>query len=420
MKKVLAITAVLALLTSVASAELLKNFKYDGSLEVLSITADNAITFDKDKAPNDKYSETVSRVCIGATFDLNDNASAKVTVAKAGRKYDSGLFQTAAGGTIDSFVFFESYLALDDVLGMNHKIGKQFYGNPGDIVIYYGPSGWFVRGLGASSIEGWTGVWKKDKLAIGAMAGKVVEGNTNAMTDTDLYGFTVSYDLFDYLNPAMYYYQSDDRSTAALQDKLIVMGLKAAGKYMDLSYSAEYAMNGGSDHNLTATTDMNYKGTAMKIDADYVLDVNKIGKFVFMGQYAMGSGDKTAGNKDDKTFYAINPNFKPGIILGGIGTGAITTISSLGNLTVTTLGANFTPNKWDKKLNLDAKMYTLKYTEATNDGIGSEIDFVATWNHSDNVSLKAAYAMFSPDKDIAIASKKDTVTLMNFYVNVKF
>ena len=431
MKKLVGIITVLALFTSVASAELLKNFKANGSIEVLNITADNTSDYNSDAA--DKRSETKARVIIGATFDLNDDVDAKVTLVKSDRYYgDTVAPQTAAGGTIDAFTFEEAYINMNGVFGLDHRLGRQHYGTPGDLVIYYGPAGWYVEGLGAgSALDGWSSVYKKDKLTIGAVSAKVFEaaGSNAAMNDVDLYGVTANYDLYEYMNPGFYYYQKDDRLVAnTLQKKLTVMGVTAKGKFMGFNYGFEYAMNGGSDHNLTATSDMNYKGTLLALNADYALDVPVIGKFVFMGRQVIGSGDKTTGDKDDKKFYAINANFRPGFIAGGL-TGAITSPS---NLTVTTLGANLTPNKWDGKLNICSKIHNLSYTEdvtwttVTADAIGTEIDLLLTWNHSDDVALHAYYAMFSPDNDYtkvdttSLTAKDDMVTLLGLNASVKF
>jgi Gram-negative porin len=423
MKKLVGIITVLALFTSVASAELLKNFKANGSLEVLSMTANNASDFDADA--NDKFSQTEARVIVGATFDLNDDVDAKVTLMKSDRQYNSAAGNVQNVTNIQgAFNFMEAYINLKAVLGMDHRIGKQQYGTPGDLVVYFGPSGWYVRGLGVgSAVDGWSATYKKDKLTIGALSAKVVEGAGLAMNDTDLYGVTAAYDFgYEYLNPSFYYYQGDDRTAAGVQDKVTVMGLKANGKFMGFNYGAEYAMNGGGDNSNAGTgNNENYTGTLMALNANYDLDAG-FGKFNFMGRQIIGSGDKATVNKDDETFQDINANFRPGLILGGSGVkGAMTDITSPANLTVTILGANFTPNAFDGKLNLDAKMYNSKYTEATNDGIGTELDLVASWMHSDDVCLKLALASFTPDSDYAVtATKEDSVYLMNFYLNVKF
>ncbi len=427
MKKLVGIITVLALFTSVASAELLKNFKAEGSLEILSLTSDNQ-DFSKKSLTDDKYSETKARVIVGATFDLNDDVDAKITAIKSDRYYgDTTATNRDANSVLTNFVFEEAYINLKGVLGMDHRLGRQEYGTPGDLVIYYGPAGWYVEGLGAGvRLDGWTATYKKDKLTVGAVSAKTFEAAASnaSMIDTDLYGITAAYDLgYEYLNPSFYFYQEDDGTPGVGNHvKGNVLGVKANGKFMGFNYGAEYAMNSGGDNaNAGTGTDEEYAGTLMALNADYDLDA-EFGKFNFMGRYVMGSGDKNITDKKDKEFHDINANFRPGLILGGSGvSGALGTVTSPSNLTVMILGANFTPNKWDGKLNLDAKMYNTKYTEATNDGIGSELDLVASWMHSDDVCLKLAYAMFNPDQDYAgVGAKTDASTLMNFYVNVKF
>ena len=422
MKKLVGIITVLALFTSVASAELLKNFKANGSIEALSITANNASDYD-DAGVNDKYSETKARVIVGATFDLNDDVDAKVTAIKSDRHYgETTLAPQNANGILSAFTFEEAYINLKGVLGLDHRIGRQHYNTSDNLVIYYGPTGWFAEGLGAgAALDGWSSTYTKDKLTIGAISAKVFEtaGSNTTMIDSDLYGLTANYDLYEYLNPGFYYYQRDDRTAGVtLQDKLTVMGVTAKGKVVGFNYGFEYAMNGGGDKaNAGTSVDEEYAGTLMALSANYDLDVAKVGKFNFMGQYIVGSGDKTATDKKDKEFYDIRSNFRPGLIASGLAGG----ITSPGELTAMILGVNLTPNKWDGKLNLDAKMYNAKYTERTLDGIGTELDLIATWTHSDDVCLKLAYAMFTPDQDFAgVGAETDAASLINFYMNVKF
>lgn len=453
MKKLVGIITVLALFTSVASAELIKNLEISGSLEVLSITGDNATDFDK--TVDDKYSETKARVIIGATFDLNDDVDAKVTLIKADRNYGDSAAPQGISGVNSTMMFEEAYINLKGVLGLDHRIGRQHYGNQNDLVIYFGPSQWYVEDLGAgSAIDGWSATYTKDKLTIGALSAKLWDatgtGNID-MEDSDLYGLTANYDLHEYVKAGFYYYQKDNRTEYAtsgtvyfvptdigLSDKLTVIGVTAKGTFMGVNYGAEYAMNGGTNHKLAFITpgvDEEYAGTLMALNADYDLDVPAVGKFTFMGSYVSGSGDKTDTDKKDKEFYGINPNFRPGLLTGGLAaiSGLITT--NTGNLTVITLGADLTPNRWDGKLNLCAKMVNLKLTDedlvassvlATADTIGTEMDFVVTWNHSEDVTLKAYYAMFSPDSNFtkvlndSLTAEDDMATAIGFSMNVKF
>ncbi|MCG2725616.1 MAG: hypothetical protein L6420_05045 [Elusimicrobia bacterium] len=417
MKKLVGIITVLALFTSVASAELLKNFKYDGSILVKNVTVDNT-NFDKDT--EDKYSNTKTRVVFGMNFDLNEEANAQVTFAKYNRTWnDQAGTGVQSEEDIDNLTanidVAEAYLNLKGVLGLDHKVGRQFYGNEGDIVIYYGPSAMKSVAYAVQALDAWSGVWKKDKLTVTGVMGKVNDFSATTMRDHDVYGVTAKYDYSEKINPSAYVYQSDNRlTTVNISNRLNVAGVKVEGKVEGIGYMAEYAMNTGTNDN----TPLDYKGSAMKFNADYGLNADKIGKFTFMGEYAMGSGDDNATDTDNKVFTAINSNYIPGLIYGGIG--GIGAAVNLGNLTTYNVGVNFTPNKWEK-LALCGKYYTFKYSEkvGTAENIGSEMDFAAVWNHSDNVMLKASYAMFTPDKDIA-AVNNDAQTLFGFDVNVKF
>ncbi|MDT8286928.1 MAG: hypothetical protein RQ748_07455, partial [Elusimicrobiales bacterium] len=80
MKKVIAILALLALTGNIASAELLKNFKYDGKIEVNGYTSKN--NTDGNSDTDDTTSDVDTRVQIDMGFDLNDDADAVVSIVK--------------------------------------------------------------------------------------------------------------------------------------------------------------------------------------------------------------------------------------------------------------------------------------------------------------------------------------------------
>ncbi|HOL62259.1 MAG TPA: hypothetical protein PK103_02705, partial [Elusimicrobiales bacterium] len=64
---------------------------------------------------------------------------------------------------------------------------------------------------------------------------------------------------------------------------------------------------------------------------------------------------------------------------------------------------NWTPSAMEK-LNIAATYYNMKVAEKNTgmkDTLGNEVDLVATWKHSDNLSLKGYYAMLKPEKDNA-------------------
>lgn len=408
MKKVIGMLVVVAFASSMAGAELLKNLKYSGTMDVKATSGDHSVT-----ATKASFSNVNSRISLGMNFDLNDEINAQVTAEKTDyRNY--GTASQSVDGLTASIFFSEAYINLKNVFGVNHKIGKQFYGKPGDIVIYVGPSYGPVGALAnfsVSSLDGWYGEWKKDKLTVAALAAKVSENSATTPMDKDLYGVTAGYDFSEIVKPAVYVYQSMDKAVLGLTDTLMVVGAKAEGKYQGFGYGAEFAMNSGKDKPAT----QKYQGSAIKVNVDYALDAKEIGKFDFMGEYAMGSGDK-AGAAKNEGFQAISSNYLPGLIFGVNGVGAAT--SGLTNLTTFNVGAKFMP-KQIEKLSVGAKFYNFAYTEKVGlaDAIGTELDFCAGWKHSENVGLHATYAMFTPDKKFA---DKDAETMFGLNLAVKF
>jgi len=412
MKKVIGMLAVLAFAGNLASAELLKNVKYNGSLEVKSVTGQKSVV-----AGKADYSNTNTNLMLGVNFDLNDDINAQVTAVKNDYRNYGTAGQTVDGITA-STLFAEAYVGLKNVLYLNHKFGRQFYGNAGDIVIYYGPT--FsgannVANFSVTSLDGWTADWSKGKWAVTGLAAKLNENSTTNPKDVNLYGVTGKYDYSEIVKASAYAYQKDDRSNATYDhNTLNVFGVKAMGKYMGVGYGAEYAMNAGKNKQAASTP--KYTGSALKVNADYSLDLKAAGKFDFMGEFAMGSGDKTSANKNEE-FQGINQNYQPGLIFGTYGVGQ--TMNGLGNLTVMNLGANYMP-KQIEKLSVGAKFFTFAPTEApaAYDTYGNELDLCANWKHSENVGLKASYAMFMPEKKFA--GKDTTETLMTLGLNLKF
>jgi hypothetical protein len=165
-------------------------------------------------------------------------------------------------------------------------------------------------------------------------------------------------------------------------------------------------MNSGNDGAV------DYTGSAMKADVNYALDAKTAGKFEFMGQYAMGSGDKATTTDKNEDFQAVNANYNPGLIFGGVAG-----MNSVTNLTTFNVGANWTPEQLNK-LTIGAKFFNFAYTEAVNTAIGTELDFSAMWKHSDNVGLRASYAMFTPSSDYSATT--DSANLLGLDLAVKF
>jgi hypothetical protein len=415
----------------VASAELLKNFKYDGQLDVNAYSYNNA---DFNKDAQDATSNTDTRVMINAGFDLNDDVDAVVSVIKNERQYGEGS-QTVndangnsntGNGIMDSLFVEQAYVNLKGVFGLDHKLGRQYYGEQGDMVLYVGPGTWpyaakFIPGLAA--IDGWTGWYSNDNWKVNAIMGKLNNGGTTTpSTDVNLSGINASTKFMD-IDLNGYYYEAADKNTAVKIDHTGLLGIRA--KYAvpaveNLNVAAEYDMNTGSDFNKPAIG-YEHKGSAYKLNADYSMDF--MGKLGFEGEYVYQSGDETA-NKKDTAFTSINGDYRPGIIMGaGFMTKASYYTAGVlkGSGIVTyNLGANWNPEKMEK-LTVAAKYYDFsadKKSTLTDKHYGSEFDLCANWMHSENVGVKAYYAMFMPEKDNTVTD--DAQTMMGAAFNVKF
>jgi hypothetical protein len=416
MKKVIGILALLVFAGNIASAELLKNMKYNGSIEIKNATGQKSVVGTKAD-----WSNTFSRFTLGTNFDLNDDINAQVTAVKGDfRKYGTGAQNVDA--ITASVIFSEAYVNLKNVLYVNHKIGRQYYGKPGDIVIYYGPGFGANNGVAnfsVSAIDGWYGEWMKNKWTVTGLAGKVNELSTTNPQDINLYGVTGKYAHSDEIMASAYVYQQDSRNDlvapAYQHNTLDVAGAKVEGKFEGIGYGVEYAMNFGKDKQLATPAD--YVGTALKVNLDYALDAKEFGKFDFMGEYAAGSGDETGSTDENGEFQSIANNYQPGMIFGTYGVGQ--TMNGIGNLTTMNVGVKYMP-KQIEKLTVGAKYFIFNPTEEPTayDTYGSELDLHAKWMHSENVGLKASYAMFMPEKDFA--GKDTTETLMGFDVMLKF
>lgn len=410
MKKVLSMLAVVTMLTSVASAELLKNFKYDGTVEINAYSLNNK-DFNKDS--DDSENLTKTRVILNMGFDLNEDASAVVTAVKKNRDWDGNTQESAITGALDSFTFYQAYINLKGIMGLDHKLGKQFYGNPGDLVIYFGPKYWPYNGFDVDSIDAWVGSYKYNNFDFTAILGKEKLGG-GLNNDIDLKGIDVKTKVKDY-NLNAYYYEEVDRTAANKPSYLGLFGLRANGEIKGFKLAAEYNMNIGKYDSVAIGRNwIDYKGYAYKINAGYDLDL--MGKLSLCGEYLFSTGDDAGTTSKDESYISINGDWRPTIINYGYGSS-----HNVGDGNVIYgITAKWTPEKLNK-LNLEAKYYDFSADEKgvlADKHEASEFNLVATWNHSDNVSVKGYYAALTPEKKNN--ANDDAMTVLGAAFVVKF
>jgi len=424
MKKILAVVTAVAVVSSVASAQLLKNFKLDGSsLEINAYNLNNA-DFNKNKP--DKTGDVDTRLMLNMSFDLNDDANAVVTLVKNNRQWGTSsetINENATLGTngiLNNLYVEQAYVNLKGVIGMDHKLGRQFYGNPGDLVIYYGPKMWpYQQGNvgNVDAIDAWVGMYNYKDWTFTGILGKEQRQNNNL--GTNLSGIDIKKKIDRFNLNAYYYYKVDNTN----KDDLGLYGFRANWecKYVEgLNFGGEYDHNVGSYYNNTNNRYESYKGYAWKVNAGYTTD-KVAGKLGLNAEYAYLSGQDSSS--DYKIYEPIALDYRPGIISDGFGVNK-TYVTSIGTgAKVFKVGANWTPEKLNK-LNIAFDYINLKVAEkftGMKDTVGNEYDIVATWNHSDKISLKGYYAMFKPEKDNNVSTHTDDMyTALGAAFVVKF
>jgi len=422
MKKVLAIVAAVAVVSSVASAQLLKNFKLDGSsLEINAYNLNNA-DFNDDNG--DKKGDVDTRLMLNMSFDLNDDANAVVTLVKNNRQWGTNsenINDKDNKGILNNIYVEQAYINLKGVLGMDHKLGRQFYGNPGDLVIYYGPKMWPYQptfGI-VNAIDAWVGTYNYKDWTFTGIMGKEKRNKDNL--GNNLSGIDIKKKIDRFNLNAYYYYKVDNTTTTPNTGHLGLYGFRANWecRFVEgLNLGLEYNHNAGSDNSYKK-----YKGYAYKVNAGYTTD-KAAGKLGLNAEYVYLSGDNNPGDTDNETYTSIADDYRPGIIYGGNWIDWNTYYRYTGDGDkIIKLGLNWTPEKLNK-LNLAFDYINFKAAEKetnmTEDTLGNEYDIVATWNHSDKVSLKGYYAMFEPEKKNLIGITDDMETMLGAAFVVKF
>jgi len=397
MKKFL-VLGVLVFLAGSSFAKI-SNVKVSGSLEVQSFSLNNSLDLAdyENGANDDKIDETRSRVLVGISAQVSEGVRGKILLSKNNRRYGEGSETVAGWGSALNKVLVENaYLVIDDFIDIfKLTLGRQFYGEKGDLVLYYGPTS--DDNLIVFALDGLKAEASVGPVGICLISGKVIE-NAWAVpsTDEDLAGIILNTDdVLEGLNLSAYAYNSVDKSAGGIanRDDLRVLGLKAGFEIPQvegLKAKAEYAMNAGPDK--SGATTVNYTGNALFLSASYD-GLNVAGELGVSAEYASASGDDATTNDKNEAFTPINPDLRYGEIWA----------NSLGNVGITDCSIMKAGVSWlpDFEERLSAKLCYLTFTEnevtaGQKDDWGSEIDLKIGWKQSDSVSLELILAQLTP------------------------
>ena len=443
MKKMLGLALALAISSSAlaANAEILKNLKTKGEINVLGVMDQNVTDMRTDN--HDDFRHTRAMINYGVMFDLLDDLHANITLIKCNHYYGQAAEDL---NTIQSNVFVhEANIQLDKVAeNFNVKIGRQFYGNHDDIVIYYGPTAVLQEGYAAASLDAVrVDLVNSEKHNAHLIWAKINENAAPGPTDngTSLLGIRDDYKMSEDLTLGGYIYNRRTGNPVYNMhgESLYVVGVKANGKFAGLGYAVEVVGNAGLDTQ-TAGETPGYKGYAYTGKVNYKIE-SEFGGFNPRAMYAYGSGDNqglnSAGSKN-ATFQPINSDFRPGLIFGmsdlaganfgnfyGLN-GTYYNQGSLANLTVLNIGLDYMP-KFSEKLTFVLDYYNFKInqdcvgTVGNDKTIGSEIDLSANYKFAENVTLGVAGGHFMPGNMIkALSAANNPANKLASYITVKW
>lgn len=449
MKKLLGTTLALAMFVPAgANAELLKNFKVSGNLDIQTTSARNVLDFatrpnhagggtgpGAANSNNDRIGHATTRVIVKMDWDVLDDVHSRVTLVK-GAEGGAGTARTYGSAAQDlntiqtQTIVQEANVKIDKVAGLlDVTAGRQFYGEEGDLVIYYGPRD--AYGLRVDALDIFRADWNGEHMSVTGIAGKTSDTGvaTSGTAATDLRGITVSCKMHEMVKPSIYVYNQVGHTTggvgtqAGKNDNLWVAGIKAKIATGGLTASVEVAKNFGENRPLPTSNNpefANYKGYAIQAKAGYKLDLSNVGMINPWGEFGMGTGDSNFNQHGNNTFQAINTDYRPGGIYGRFDNAAALALGNpaasgfagasngLSNRVIWGLGVKVTPTALNK-LTVGGQYYRYAFHrvaptatgQKTSRNIGSEVDVTGEWKHSENVSLKATAGTFLPGAYVA-------------------
>lgn len=503
MRKLLsaAMAAALVFPAGPVSAELLKNMKLKGGVDVRVTNARNIQDFatraDGAGARNDRIENTHSRTWVTAMWDMLDDVHGTVMLRKNDRAWAStggggqgaGGNQSLVGGTQTSDIASNIYvqqanLKIDKLFGMwDTTIGRQFYGEPGDLIAHWGfkPS----YGLTVTAVDAFRMDGMNEWMDWSALFGKTTGGTSTTLATTPTAGVTVLgleakvKNMPVMLNPFVWHQitpgtgalgtdlSGTGASASGKNDQLWVFGSRFKAEAMGAYVKGDIALNAGQNRTLTQTASpscdaqgctangASYKGMAFLINGGYKMDVGGVGGITPWLTYGMGTGRKDTRKNSNEDFQGIASSSRFGIIYGRFtsadsatlgsnftGMDGITGVSRTGltNRNIVGAGVKVTPSMWNK-LTVGASYWNFRYAKATSrvganaaqlsgaKEIGSEMDLTFDYKHSDNVMVNLGLGTFQPGKYIKESAKLtaanparavNPVTMVMGDVSVKF
>ncbi len=450
MRKQLAMFAIVSVVATTSTWPLFAvgNLQFDGSLEVSGNSANNEKDLGGVKTSNtgsnDHRGVTTTRVRVGMNAEVTEGVTGRLELVRNNGSAGSQSLYGGAGkpssvsNEESNFLFHNAYVTLQDLWGMEARLGRQYTGEVGDAIWHIGPKS--DDALAVNSIDGLQLQCAKkeprgnfwDKLHVVLFTGKAAETATSvAQTDATSSGDVNLTNVEAILSvipggrvrTAVLMGDKSNTSGAGDNDHLKIFRLGANGGIHEnmFTYRAEYLKNFGQRNNGGATSDLKYKGSAIDLGAGFNSGDLSIGSIGVALNFFQASGDdKTANDNDDKSFHdfsllGVNTSdryfgeiFGKSNALGGgtpLGQGVdgVNSTAQSQGLQVFNVGLVYKPH-FSTKSRFDLQFYTFSRAKGSVDGtdhgkkFGNEFDLTYGYDHTENVGLELGWAMLNPDE----------------------
>jgi hypothetical protein len=429
MKKLISLVAILSLFSTFALSGI-KNIKIDGSLDAVSINLDNSTDLTKTDtntgANDDLINQTKARLMLGLSTDLTDKVSGKILVYKNDRLWGTPVDQDIVW-ILNVVRVANAYVTLKDVVlnGLELTVGRQFVGDPKDLLLYFGPLSDY--NLNILALDALKAEYNTELLSVGLVSGKLLESSVLAPPltgnhDIDILALDLTTEkivpegkvALRFVNEVV----NDPVSDNVNNLQILGLDLKGVIPVVEgLNYKLLYAMNLGQEQK-----DVKYKGTGLVLGAGYDKEL-EVGKVNVKAEYASGSGDDST-TADDEDFVSLGSDYRYGEVYGkGLNVGANVGGAGITNQTIIVLEAGFAPSAiLDGKLGLGLGYYMFSKTKVASgedSNIGNEIDVKVKYDLTKDVGLGLTYGIFTPGKALE-STGKDAANVLAMNLNVKF
>ncbi len=414
---------------------------------VLEINNETDFLNTLDDGTNDDYQDEIKgRFLASILFNIGDSIKAKVAICKNNDYWDSLQGVEKIDNLTSDLKIYNAYF---QYLGLS--IGRQFYGNPGDLALYFGPVDDYNLSINSLDMVRWE-LERFKYIYAELFVSKLNESATFSSTlrkrdwDTDLVGTRVGLNNFLPQTQLIsyFYLYLDHAPQLKSEDQLTLFGLQLKGATVleNLKYHIEFCINDGIKPEKEISNQkvrVKYAGRGVIIGTELTSNpLMLLGKFKnIVGikiDYASGSGDDTNSIDKDESFWSLNPDLHYGDIwwktISGIGPEQI---GSTGLQNFQILGLTFSNefvnsserslilqlkyNKFQQPIvsNLDNTATTDRY-EDKND-LGTEVGFNMIGKLNNALSINMSMCSFYPGFRYV---NHDVVTKTSVFIKLKF